>query len=277
MSYCSSRFFVLAFAAMAGAALASGCDKASTTPSNSNASGGRLKDTAPVKETASAKADFSLTSEQLAKEFETDKGVADAKYKGKMIEVEGPLKDVMISPSGDITFRLVGFKADDGKPGHTICGVPPAAEKEKIKNLTEGQKIKFKGECKGESSGMFVDLLKCEILSIGPDPAISITADQLTQDFAKDQKAAEAKYKDKWLLVEGTVLELAEGNYDSLEVALEGIGKKDGKPLRVSATFSPNTKKDAASLKKGDKVKIKGGCGGEVFNKIRLSKPRLGK
>jgi hypothetical protein len=94
-----------------------------------------------------------------------------------------------------------------------------------------------------------------------------VTADQLTEAYAKDTKAADAKYKDKWLFVEGVVLELRPGE---ASVILAGAGMRDGKALRVSASYPDNRKKDFAALKKGDTAKVKGRCEGEVLGSITL-------
>ena len=261
----------LALALLTSAMLAGGCDKGSTTPANTQASGGPGKEPAPSKEAAPAKADFSLTSEQIAKEFETDKDAALKKYKDKWVEVEGPMESVLVLFSGDVNIRLVGFQANPNKfDFHSVRGIPPEAEREKLKGLTRGQKVKLKGKVERDLGG-FIDLVPCEILSIGPDPAVAVTADQLTEAYAKDAKDADAKYKDKWLLVEGVVSELQAGKSGADSVILEGTGKKDGKPLRISAAYPADRKNDFAALKKGDKVKVKGECGGEFLGTISLS------
>jgi hypothetical protein len=218
------------------------------------------------------KVDFTLTSEQLAREFDSDKVAAEKKYKDKWIEVEGPMEVVTVLPSGDVNIRLTGFRPDPKKvTGHSIRGAPPAADTEKIRSLTRGQKVKLKGKFDSEALGLFVDLVPCEVVAIGPDPAIAVTAEQLTQDYAKDVKAADAKYKDKWLLIEAVVFELKETKSGANSVVLEGAGQKEGKPLRISAAYSADRKTDFAALKKGDKVKIKGACGGELRGVIALS------
>ena len=54
-------------------------------------------------------------------------------------------------------------------------------------------------------------------------------------------------------------------------ILLAGAGKKDGKPLRISASYPDNRKNDFLALKKGDRVRIKGECAGEVFGSIILN------
>jgi uncharacterized protein (TIGR03067 family) len=228
---------------------------------------------AAKKEPAASKVDFTLTSEQLAKDYETDRAAAAKKYTGKWVEVEGPVQFVPVLTTGDVSISLVGFQADPKKlSGHTVRGIPPAEEREKLKALVPGQKVKLKGKVDRETAGEYIELVPCAIVSIGPDPAIAVTADQLTEAYAADTKAADAKYKDKWVFVEGVVLELRP---EEASVILAGAGKKDGKALRVSASYPDNRKKDFATLKKGDKAKIKGECGGEFLGSITLSSAGL--
>jgi hypothetical protein len=118
---------------------------------------------------------------------------------------------------------------------------------------------------------MFVDLVPCELLLIGPDPAMPVTADWLTREYARDGQAADSRYRDKWLLVEGVVADLEQPKSGAECVVLEGAGTKDGKRLRIKAAYPADRKKDFAALKKGDKIKIKGECGGEFLGTISLS------
>jgi hypothetical protein len=166
---------------------------------------------------------------------------------------------------------LAGFQANPKKfDFHSVRGVPPEGQRETLKGLTKGQKVKLKGKVERDLSG-FIDLVPCEVVSVGPDPAIKVTTDELTEAYAKDAKAADEKYKDKWLLVEGTVSELKPGTSGADSVILEGSGKKDGKPIRIAAAYPADRKGDFTALKKGDKVKFKGECGGEFGGTISLS------
>ncbi len=78
--------------------------------------------------------------------------------------------------------------------------------------LTKGQSIKVRGRCNGGGDAILY-ITDCQSIDIGPDPAVAVTAEQLTADFAKDAKAAEDKYKGKQLIVEGIVkrVEIVEG------------------------------------------------------------------
>jgi hypothetical protein len=256
---------VFAPALLASVLLAGGCSQGPTAPEKTPTSGKAAEEQTP------GKVDFTLTSEQLARDYETDRAAADEKYKGKWVEVDGPMESVLVLASGDVNIRLAGFQADPNKLlGHSVRGVPPAADAETLKGLTRGQKVKLKGKVYRETAGSYIDLAPVAIVSVGPDPAIPVTADRLSEDYAKDEKAADARYKDKWLLVEGVVHELKEAKSGADGVVLEGAGMKDGKPLRIAAAYPADRKPDFATLKKGDKVKVKGECGG-CFGTVFLS------
>lgn len=267
MSNRSVSRLVLGLALLGSAILAIGCGKDAPAPETKDGSGDTGKDK------TSAKVDFTLTSAQLAKDYETDRAAANKKYTGKWVEVEGPVEHVLVLPSGDVNINLVGFKADPNKfGGHSVRGIPPAEEREKLKGLIPGQKVKLKGKVDRETAGEYIELVPCAIVAIGPDPAIPVTADALTEAYAKDTAAADGKYKGKWVFVEGVVLELRPGE---ASVLLAGTGKKDGKALRVSASYPDNRKKDFAALMKGDTAKIKGECGGEFLGSITLTSAGL--
>ena len=92
---------------------------------------------------------------------------------------------------------------------------------------------------------------------LGPNPTRKVTAKDLTAEFVKDEKAAREKYLGKAerieLIVEGTVADFSENDTGSsirYSILLAG-SKEDSVECRLG-------KSDFKSLKKGDKVTIKG-------------------
>jgi len=93
-------------------------------------------------------------------------------------------------------------------------------------------------------------------------PEISISAQQLYQEYDENEVAADLKYKDKVLLVSGTVDEIAKDITDNIYVTLKGdefIGD-------AQCFFADNHTDEAAQLKKGMKITIKGMCDGKMMN-----------
>jgi hypothetical protein len=253
-----------ALAAFAAALLAVGCGGGTSSSSGSGPKADDKKDDKP----APRNADFKTTSEELCKEFTTDKEAAGKKYKDKILEVEGVVDMVMASPP---TIMIKGFVPEGKALGYSTRFAPSAQDQAKALNLTKGQKLKIKGKFGGEVAGIFVDVNDVELVEVGADPAVPVTAVQLTKDYAADAKAADQKYKDKWLVVEGTYFGNDKDKIGVAYLILEGFDEKAAKPWRVHAAYGAGDKDAFAPFKKGDKIKIKGECGGAFDQDVSLS------
>jgi hypothetical protein len=135
------------------------------------------------------------------------------------------------------------------------AGVKPAA----------GDTVSAKGMVqKGATAATFVDVTDCELVKhtpATPDEGIAVTAEDVTAEFDKDAKAAEAKYKDKTLKVTGTVLRATDaGGTAGAVVFLKGATPTDKKrtALQVSAVFSKDQKDEVLKLKAGDTLTFTG-------------------
>jgi hypothetical protein len=265
MNLCLHGRAVRTLALLAPVALAAGCHKA-----------------ADPEPEASSEPEFSVTAEALAREYETDSAAADRKYKGKWMLVEGPMEDVELSPSGYVTVTLKGFalEANKDRPGHIVRGDFLPTETGRLADLTPGQQIQFKGKCDGAFKGEeahdspFVEFLGCQLVVVGPDPSLPVTAAQLTGEYVRNEKAADAKYKDKYLVIEGTVVELQEKD-GLLAILLEGHDEKSPAPIRVAAGYSEHRRDQFAALKKGSKVNIKGACAGRLLGVVFIRSATL--
>jgi tRNA_anti-like len=134
-----------------------------------------------------------------------------------------------------------------------ICR-PPTAGSQKMWWLGDGQKVKVTGMVYDISS-VAIDLDRCTIEEQGANPTETVTAEDFTASFTKNETAAKKKYINakgfKEIIVEGTVADIGPGaNSNFFKVKLAG---KDG--LAVLCTGSEDT---LNGLKKGDKVTIKG-------------------
>jgi hypothetical protein len=245
------------------AALLAGCARTAAPPTGA----------AGQQEMPSPEPAFTLPAGQLAREYEADRASADDRYKGRWLAVEGPVDDVDLFASGR-TVVCVREPAGAGKkPGRGLrCAFVPAAAV-RLDDVSRGQVIKFKGRCEGEAGGTFVDLADCELLEVGPDPALPVSAARLTRDYASDPRAADVKYAGHPLLVEGTVLEVRPTG-EGPRLVLEGFDEKALYPVRVVAGCPADRKEEFAGLKKGDKVLVKGFGGGNVLGEVVLSAAR---
>jgi hypothetical protein len=223
-----------------------------------------------------ATAAIATTSEQLARDYETDRAAADGKYKDRWLVVEGPLEDATLFPAGRVLAHVAGLAADPKTkaPGLGVrCEFVPAAGA-RVADLTKGQTLKCKGRCAGARHVGFVDLTECELLEVGPDPTLAVSAVRLTEEYARDEKAADARYRGKYLLVEGAVRELREMD-DVFAVLLEGFDEKGAFPLRVAVVCPAERQEEFAHLKKGTEVKIKGECRGNFLGEVIVGSARL--
>jgi hypothetical protein len=199
---------------------------------------------------------LTMSSEELTKECVKDGKAADKKYADKVLLVEGAV--LKSKKSGrDWSVQLFGFKeagtADDKFVDCEFSQKSPSFAS--LSKLVPGQNVKIKGT--------FVAVFPygprigdCELIETGPDTAIRITAEQLTKEYATNDKAADAKYKGKQLVVEGVVaVQPAQENTNT--VLLEGFNPDAEKPKRV-AVFSVRLEKEFRALKKGQKVKVRG-------------------
>jgi hypothetical protein len=201
---------------------------------------------------------FKLTAEAFAKEaLGNQKGASD-KYNGKVVELEGQVDSAnrVITDKG---IYLTGAKKNPTDVvGLNLLCTPGESAKEKIWWLGKGQKVKVVGKVIGISP-LAIYLDECTITEQGQSPTPKVTADELTEAFSKDEEAAKKKYggdalSPKEIIVEGTVAALDKTKNDFYIARLEGKGG-----LTVGCTLD---KKEWESLKKGDKVTIKGDLSG---------------
>lgn len=206
----------------------------------------------------------------LIKDFRSNHEQVFEKYGGKRLEVEAVVYDEErpAAPGKPLVLKLVQVDRPDSPLIEPIvCQIEPDSEDYgKAFLLSPGQKVTVQGryeqaQPKGGSVTFAPHLFQCGLAAVGPDPAVAVTAAELTKAFATDPTAAAAKYKEKPVVVEGVVAQLEhiadkDLKLDSYTVRLEGTGK-DGKPARVEIF---NATSDVAGLKKGQTVKLKGKC-----------------
>ncbi|MFD2562375.1 OB-fold protein [Aquimarina rubra] len=87
--------------------------------------------------------EIKISSERLTASFITNEKNADLIYKGKIIEVEGVIKEVSFLNNRN-TVILYG----NNKYSGVLCDLQSNQTME-IKNLTKGDKVVLKGVCKG--------------------------------------------------------------------------------------------------------------------------------
>jgi hypothetical protein len=90
-----------------------------------------------------------------------------------------------------------------------------SVEDEPWAQLSPGQTVKLRGLFANEK-------LRCAIVSKGPDPAVSVTAEHLAKEFATDADAADRKYNKKYLRLTGEVVGREPGEDKWFKIVLKG-------------------------------------------------------
>jgi hypothetical protein len=137
---------------------------------------------------------FTVTAEELHKEFKTDKKAAETKYQGQVVEVKGTVNSLGVNVSSQAYVDLEVPKEFVGVMCYT-------ADKEPWAKVAPGQQVKLKGRWpKGAFSAQ---LMNCVFTEAKSSPAISITAKKLVQEYMAAKEGTRQKYHDKWLIVDG--------------------------------------------------------------------------
>lgn len=105
------------------------------------------------KNTFELKADYSLTADDLFKEFETNEDNANTKYLGKILDVEGKILGIKeLSGSYQLSFvdEIFGVTC-------MIDSNYAVQQKDELLALKAGDFIKIKGQCNGYLSDVKLD------------------------------------------------------------------------------------------------------------------------
>jgi len=112
----------------------------------------------PVANTKNIDAAYTLSADELFTHFETNESDANAKYLGKIIEVNGKVREFSIGDSGELNLVLSSASEMFG----INCGLSKDQDVA-YKNYKIGDSIRVKGECSGIS--MDVVLTRCVIVN----------------------------------------------------------------------------------------------------------------
>ena len=111
----------------------------------------------PHEDIAGAKAELSIQSDQLLKEFETNEQAANTKFVGKLIQVSGKIFQIDNTADGSVNILL-----ESENPMSTVlCQLDPL-QKQDHAGLAVGQAITLKGKCSGFTTDVVLD--RCHIV-----------------------------------------------------------------------------------------------------------------
>ena len=93
-------------------------------------------------------------------------------------------------------------------------------------------------------------------------PPIEVSPSKLYQDYENNEVAADLKYKEKTLMLTGSVTEIKKDIMDDIVVEINAGGAYKS----IDCYFGKNHTDEAAALTKGEKITIKGRCEGKVID-----------
>ena len=93
-------------------------------------------------------------------------------------------------------------------------------------------------------------------------PPIEVSPSKLYQDYKNNEVAADLKYKEKTLILTGTVAEIRKDIMDDIIVEIRAGGTYNS----INCYFGENHTNEAAVLSKGEKITIKGRCEGKLIS-----------
>jgi hypothetical protein len=178
-------------------------------------------------------ADVSMSADEYLKAW-LDGLDPKARFKGKVIEITGEVNSVQELE----TTGLLGLSVKDPK----MIVKCETVDKRAWLKVCRGSRVTIRGVNGDER----ITLVKAEIVSAGPNPGISVSAEQLGKEFAECTEEVKGKYKDKPLYVEGQVVEVGEKGF-----TLKGSGGRD-----VHCRFLIFPRPKLGDLKAGSKVKL---------------------
>jgi hypothetical protein len=116
----------------------------------------------PPKPAPPAAPPVSVKAGDLLKEYSTNAVAADAKYKGKVLQVSGKFGSAQKAPLLGYAVQLLPEEAGDVNLTNVQCFIAESA-KEDVARLQPGQAISLQGTCDGQYVGQ-VKLSNCTLV-----------------------------------------------------------------------------------------------------------------
>jgi hypothetical protein len=186
-----------------------------------------------------------LASAEFGEEYQADRKAAEAKYRGRLIELEGEIKAMGRNASKSAYISLEG--AEDDLIG-VMCFT---ADSKPWKKYVPGQKVKIRGQWAEPSAT--ATLNECVVVEAGPNPAPALTAEQLAMEYSADLPATIKKYDKKYIFLSGEIVGTETNDAGAVTVELKGDGQ-----TKVTCAFTALDRDLAEPLKVGQKVDLIG-------------------
>jgi hypothetical protein len=194
-----------------------------------------------------------VTVKELCDDFANIRKGLDARdWRGK-IEVKGQI----LHNIAEVHIAAEGNVADDTTE-YVVCSFADP-EDTHIDELAPGQSVTIQGE---RSFHPFAfSMSKCKLVEAGPSPLIHVGALEMAQEYATDPVAADKKYLNKQLLVEGTVQAIVNVPREKeYRITLDGVKTNKVLPAQVSAwcVYNSDRHNKLNTIVAGQKIRIRG-------------------
>ncbi|MBN9117732.1 MAG: hypothetical protein J0I06_00930 [Planctomycetes bacterium] len=196
-----------------------------------------------------------VTAEELERAYDENVVAADAKYKGKVLQLTGRVFKVVRNRPGVVTIE---FETDAGET--VDCDFATKESQTPLAAVTAGDTIVVRGLCKGRSDDV-VTLGNCTFVEKFARPApgapVVVTVEELAKAYEGNIVAADKNYKGKFLEVTGKVVRVVKNKPGKITVYL---GADDR--FVVSDFLTKDGKNQLTAVAPGDTVTIRGTCRG---------------
>lgn len=212
-----------------------------------------------------ASAVIKVDATTLIEEYNNNEVAADAKYKGKEVEVTGEV-DRISSTFGKSSVTLGGLMG-------VSCYFSKAHEAD-IGALSKGQTVAIRGRVDGMMMG--VNLKDCQLVGAaggaaaaggsGVAPratggALEVTSEELDNAYEANEVKADSTYKGKTVVIRGPVEKIAKDLFDKPYIELRG----NSDFLGVQCYVTPAAQARTAELSAGTEVKLRGKVKGKTM------------
>lgn len=214
-----------------------------------------------------ASAVIKVDATTLIEEYNNNEVAADAKYKGKEVEVTGEV-DRISSTFGKSSVTLGGLMG-------VTCYFSKAHEAD-IGALSKGQTVAIRGRVDGMMMG--VNVKDCQLVGAsgagaaaggsGATPApratggvLEVTSEELDNAYEANEVKADSTYKGKTVVIRGPVEKIAKDLFDKPYIELRG----NSDFLGVQCYVTPAAQARTAELSAGTEVKLRGKVKGKTM------------
>lgn len=147
-----------------------------------------------------------VKAEELTEEWMTDRKATIKKYKGKRVEVVGNVYTSSIDNPDNLPVISLNDQGADKIEWVPVKCLLPEKDRDRIKPLCRGQTVKIRGTLIEIDPGHMAPCLEdCELLEVGPSSALTVSADDIAEDYIADRDKAKKKYGEKTSIVTGIV------------------------------------------------------------------------